>query len=212
MTFAGIMSVVMSRLIVNWEEAARRLRDGEMGVVPTDTVYGIVGLASRPRTVERIYALRRRELDKPLITLIAGTNDLRKFDAQIDQRILNLFKRDWPGPASIIVPVPAMSYHHIHRGTDSIAFRVPSTHAKLHGLISDVGPIVAPSANWAGQAVARTIDEAYDFFGDEVFYVDAGPLESAASALIDSRGERPVILRDAPGFAAHLRDYIAEHA
>lgn len=178
---------------------ADRLKNGEIGVLLTDTLYGLVGPAREPKAVERIYALRKRELDKPLITLIAGKSDMVKFGVKLDARMAMFLDRVWPGPVSVIVPVEANEFSYIHRGTKSIAFRVPAK-KELHELLELTGPLVAPSANLAGEPPAKTVDEAKGYFGDEVFYIDEGRIEGAASALVDIRTNPPRVLRTAPGF------------
>jgi L-threonylcarbamoyladenylate synthase len=184
---------------VNWDEAAERLLQDQVGVIPTDTVYGVVGRANNPRVVARIYNLRKRDHDKPLITLVGDIADLKQFQIEIDQRTHNLFKKKWPGPVSIIVEVPSQEYAYIHRGTRSIAFRVMQK-PELAELVRRVGPIVAPSANLEGSPVARTVAEAHSYFGDDVFYVDGGSVEGSASAVIDTRYGELKVLRLAPGF------------
>lgn len=187
-------------VILDWPDAAQRLAHGEVGVLPTDTLYGIVGSALKPQTVERIYALRRRELTKPMIVLVGGWPDFEKFQIQIDDRTKNLFNKFWPGPVSVVVPVSAPGLEYLHRGTHSIAFRMPAKPA-LRELLREVGPVVAPSANTAGDAPALSVAEAFKYFGEAVFYLDEGHLKNPPSALVDGRTDPPTILRPAPGFA-----------
>lgn len=194
---------VMRAEIVNWEEAAVRLARGEIGVIPTDTVYGLVGLAQMVPAVERIYSLRNRDLDKPLITLVADVDELGHFQAGVDRRAQKLFKAYWPGPVSFVVPVPSSGWQHIHRGVGSIAFRSPQKQ-QLRSLLQQVGPLVAPSANKAGQPVAQNVPEAVAYFGPQVFYVDEGELYGSPSALIDLTGAEPKVLRDSPEFDRSL--------
>jgi L-threonylcarbamoyladenylate synthase len=189
----------MSTNTTNWDEAAGLLGAGGIGVIPTDTLYGVVGSATSPRVVERIYDLRRRERDKPLIVLIEKAADLAKFQIAVSKRTQELFDKVWPGPVSIIVAVPAPELAYLHRGTMSLAFRVPAK-SSLRKLLHEAGPLVAPSANLAGMTPAVSVDEAQKYFGDQVFYVDEGPQTAPASALVDARSDPPKILRTAPGF------------
>jgi L-threonylcarbamoyladenylate synthase len=189
----------MNKPRTTWEEAAVKLQHGEVGVIPTDTLYGLVGSALSPRAVERIYALRKRDLDKPLITLVSDRAEMAKFGAKVDDRTMRMLDRVWPGPVSVIVPVETDASKYIHRGTRSIAFRMPKKPALLE-LLKSVGPLVAPSANLAGEWPAKSIDEACAYFGDSVFYLDEGEIQGAASALVDIRTNPPRVLRTAPGF------------
>jgi L-threonylcarbamoyladenylate synthase len=134
---------------LDWNEAAQRLTNKEIGVVPTDTLYGIVGSAMSPEVVERIYELRKRERDKPLIVLLAGIAELDKFGVVPGERTRELLDKVWPGPVSVIVPVAGPEWAYLHRGTGGIAFRVPKK-PDLRELLRQTGPLVAPSANLAG--------------------------------------------------------------
>lgn len=160
------------------------LKIGKIGVMPTDTIYGIVGSALNPQTVEKIYALRKREKDKPFIILISSLNDLKKFDVTLTKEQRNFLKKIWPNPVSVVLPT----------GTKSLAFRMPKDD-KLLALLRAVGPLVAPSANIAGATPAQTIDQAKQYFGDSVFYVDGGEITSKPSALIEFSDTGVKILR-----------------
>ncbi|MFA6354278.1 MAG: L-threonylcarbamoyladenylate synthase [Candidatus Paceibacterota bacterium] len=150
------------------------VRSGGVGVMPTDTIYGLVGSAMIPETVERIYKLRRRDPKKPLIVLIDKISDLKKFKITLNPKLYNLAASYWPGPVSIILPCPLKNFSYLHRGTKTIAFRLP----KLKWLIEfldEVGPLVAPSANPADRHPARNIRHAVRYFGNQVdFYIDSG--------------------------------------
>lgn len=185
--------------LVDWHEAARLVRRGEVGVVPTDTLYGIVGLAARPDVVERIYELKERELEKPFITLISSYRDIAALGIRLSEHTHELLKRVWPGPVSVIVPVNDPALEYLHRGTNGLALRMPADPV-LRQFLVDAGPVVAPSANPAGLVPAATVQEADAYFGDVVFYVDGGRKEGSASALVDVRGSEPKVLRPAPGF------------
>jgi len=189
----------MKTRLKSWDEAAEKLAAGELVVLPTDTLYGVVASAKNPAAVAKVYEIRRREHSKPVITLLSDVDDLGIFQIEIASRTKNVLKKIWPGPVSVVVAVNAPELAYIHRGTNSIAFRVPRKPV-LQDLIRRVGPVVAPSANLAGETPATSVDEAYGYFGDAVWYLDEGPLEGAASALVDLRGEHPRVLRTAPGF------------
>ncbi len=153
--------------------------------MPTDTVYGLVCSAFSKRAVERIYRVRKRERDKPFIVLISSLNDLKKFGVKFTPRLQSFLNKIWPGPVSVILPVPNKKFSYLHRGTNAIAFRLPAD-KKLTGLIHKTGPLVAPSANLAGKPPAKTVAEAKRYFGDKVdFYVDGDRRVSAPSTLVE---------------------------
>lgn len=171
------------------------LRQGGVGVIPTDTIYGIVGSALSPKTVERIYKLRKRDSRKPFIILIPSVAALKKFGVKLDKYRKEFLREAWPGPVSVVLPAPASKYRYLHRGAGSLAFRVPAS-KELRKLLEKTGSLVAPSANWEGKKPARTIKEAQGFFGPDVeFYMDAGRVVGKSSTLIDLTGKEPLVLR-----------------
>ena len=160
------------------------LKNGKIGVMPTDTIYGIVGSALNPTVVENIYRLRRRTSDKPLIVLISSLNDLNHFNILLTEEQRKFLEKNWPNPLSIILSCPDKNFFYLHRGKKSLAFRMPKDKILLETL-KRVGPLVAPSANFEKEKPAETIDEARKYFGGKVsFYVDAGKLKSKPSSIV----------------------------
>ncbi len=150
-----------------------------IGVIPTDTIYGVIGSALSPRVVENIYDIKQRDRKKPMIVLIGSEDDLKEyFGIECPSEI----KKFWPGKISVIFS--CKKYPHIHRGKETIAFRIPDDD-NLRNLLTAVGPVVAPSANPQGQNPAETITEAIHYFGEEIdFYLDGGFQSSPPSTLI----------------------------
>ncbi len=143
-----------------------------IGVIPTDTVYGVVARASDQAAVARLYAVKNRT-NKPG-TLIAAS--IEQFVALgIERRYLKAVEQFWPGPVSVILPAGEdLAYLHAYKGT--LAVRVPDDD-DLIGLLEQVGPLLTSSANQPGEPPAVSVNEARNYFGDEVdFYVDGGDL------------------------------------
>lgn len=168
---------------------------GGVAVLATDTTYGIVGSALSEKTVNEIYRLRKRDLNKPLIVLISSRKDLKKFGVYPTAEQKEILKGAWPGAVSIILSCPTEKFAYLHRGTNTLAFRVPEKR-ELQILLHQTGPLVAPSANPQGHSVARTIAEARAYFGHHVdYYQDSGTVISHPSRLIDITGGTKKIIR-----------------
>lgn len=177
------------------EQIAGLLKSGKVVIMPTDTIYGIVGSALNPQTVEEIYKLRKRKKGKPFIILIADIKDLGLFKIKLTKKQKNYLEKIWPNPVSVILPVKDEEYKYLHRGTNSIAFRIPKD-KKLLKILKKAGPIVAPSANFEGEKPAENIDEAKKYFGTKVaFYLDGGQLKSLPSTLVKIEKTAVKILR-----------------
>jgi L-threonylcarbamoyladenylate synthase len=165
-------------------EVAEIIKNGEIGVLPTDTIYGLVASALQKESVERVYEVRQRDLEKPMIILISSLQDLETFNVEISEQEKKKLSSFWPGKVSVILPCHDEKRAYLHRGKNSLAFRWPDR-GDLEDLIRKTGPLVAPSANISGYGPARDIREAQKYFGERIdFYVDGGEIVSESSTLI----------------------------
>lgn len=177
------------------EEIAKQLNQNKIGVIPTDTIYGIVGSAINPEVVEKIYMLRKRNLTKPMIILISSIDDLEAFEIKISDSVKQKLQSIWPNPVSVVLPAPSQKLEYLHRGTKSLAFRFPKK-TFLINLLNLTGPLVAPSANFEGEKAAETTQEAKNYFGEQIdFYLDEGKLTSSPSTIIKLSENQFEVLR-----------------
>jgi len=176
--------------------AGKIILGGGVGVIPTDTIYGVVGSALNRKTVERIYKLRRRNSRKPFIVLIDSLADLKIFGAKLDVDTRKILKKIWPAKVSVVLGIKKKDeFRYLHRGTHTLAFRLPEP-SWLRRLLAKTGPLVAPSANLEGKPPAKTINEAQKYFGDRVdFYLDGGRVASKPSTLIRIENGKLTVLR-----------------
>lgn len=173
----------------------QQLMNGAIGVLPTDTIYGIVTKALNVHSVDTLYEIRKRPPEKPSIVLISSPKDLEIFFVEIPETHKSFLENVWPGKVSVIMDAPHPDMAYLHKGTDTIAFRIPD-YPDLVELIDQVGPLIAPSANLEGQPPAHTIDTAREYFGDTIdFYVDSGELEGDPSTIVKIEGENIKLLR-----------------
>ncbi len=174
--------------------AVAHLKRGGIGVVPTDTIYGIVGRALSQEAVARLYVVRRRDRTKPFIVLIASLDDLALFDIALSPQQVDVLRTVWAAQSvrktSVIITCPQKKWHYLHRGTQAIAFRLVHT-PQLRALIAAVGPLVAPSANLQNLPPAQTAQQARAYFGNHVdFIIDGGVIIAPQSRImrIDAQG------------------------
>lgn len=155
------------------------LQTGKVGVMPTDTVYGLVCQAQNQAAVKRLYDLKKRH-KKPGTVIAASIDQL--VELGIKARYLKAVQHYWPNPISIIIPNYELAY--LHLGVGSIAVRIPE-HAELNSLLEKTGPLLTSSANQPGEPEATTIQEAQAYFGNEVdFYVDGGDFSSKPASTV----------------------------
>jgi len=162
------------------DQAVAALNDGGIGILPTDTVYGVVAKATHREAVERLYAVKRRER-KPGTIVAASVEQLTSLG--ISEKYLRVGEKYWPGSLSIVLPLEGRCGY-IHQGVGTVAVRVVADE-RLRDILQQTGPLVTSSANQPGKPEATTIQEAVDYFGGKVdFYVDGGDLSGRASSTI----------------------------
>lgn len=148
------------------------LKQGAVGVLPGDTVYGVMCRAANPTAVEKLYAAKQRD-GKPGTIIAASVVQLEELG--LKHRYLVNVEQYWPGAVSVIIPCgPELQY--LHLGTHGLAVRIPDDKPLLE-LLERTGPLQTSSANLTGQPPANTVAEAQAYFGGTVgFYVDGGDL------------------------------------
>lgn len=157
---------------------------GGVGVLLTDTLYGVVAGAFDPEAVLWVYHAKKRNAKKPVIVLISDIADLALFGIRPTKPQQEILAQIWPGPVSVALSCKAKKFAYLHRGKNSLAFRVPAKKS-LRVLLKKAGPLVAPSANPEGKPPAKNIAEAKKYFGSLLdFYVGEGTV----------RGQKPSAL------------------
>jgi len=178
------------------EKIANILIKGGVGVLPTDTIYGLVASALNKQAVEKVYLLKKRTPNKPFIILISNLDDLKHFKIHLDEKVQQFLQKIWPNPVSVILSCPQPQLKYLHRNINTLAFRTPNKPTLLK-LLKKTGPLIAPSANEEGKPPSETIEEAKKYFGKRVdFYVNEGKLTSEPSTLISIDRDKIKILRE----------------
>ncbi len=163
------------------------LKNDGVGVMPTDTLYGLVGSAFSKKAIDRIYKLKKRDKKKKLIVLISSIDDLKKFKIVLNEKEKEVLNKFWPHSIKISRGKPEA----VSVILNNIAFRLPKN-KKLIDILKKTGPLVAPSANLEGKKPAENIKEAKEYFGDKMdFYLAGGNLRSEPSIIIklNKKGE-----------------------
>jgi L-threonylcarbamoyladenylate synthase len=180
------------------EEAARRLRGGELVAFPTETVYGLGADASNSRAVARLFSAKGRPRFNPLICHVGQRSDAGRI-AVFDEPAERLAAAFWPGPLSLVLPkarsCPVCEL--ATAGLDTIAVRVPAHSVARALLHSFAGPVVAPSSNRSGHLSPTTAAHVLDDLGGRIdLILDGGiALFGIESTIIASFRGRVSLLR-----------------
>lgn len=171
------------------------MKRGKVGIIPTDTIYGVVASTWSKKAVERAYKILKRDPRKPFIILISSIRDLALFNIKLDNATRDILKKIWPGKISVILQCPDKKFQYLHRGTKTLAFRVPKRKSLLK-ILKKTGPLISTSANPQGSKPAATIAQAKKYFGDGVdFYIDGGKIKSLPSTLVEIKDGKIIIVR-----------------
>lgn len=174
--------------------AARLIRLGELVIVPTDTIYGIVTLPLNQGAIQNFYTVRQREPEPALPFLIASLDELVRL-ARPTATALRLARRFWPGLLTIILP-PAANLPAALRAFP-IALRVPNYPPLIPLLAACGGHLLTSGAIRSGFPPAITAAEAAELFGDDVALIlDGGPAPyGVPSTILDCVADPPVVVR-----------------
>jgi L-threonylcarbamoyladenylate synthase len=184
--------------------AAKALKDGHLVAFPTETVYGLGADATNEKAVSRIYSVKGRPTDHPLIVHISSINKLEDWATDIPDYAIKLAREFWPGPMTLILPRKEIAEDFITGGQNNVGLRVPAQPIALALLkkFEELGGegIAAPSANRFGAVSPTTADavgeELGDYLGSADLVLDGGQsLVGIESTIIDCTGLSPNILR-----------------
>lgn len=178
------------------DEAAKLLQAGELIAFPTETVFGLGAIANQERAVEKVFALKGRPQDNPLIVHVYTPQQcfsLTTLNAQQKEIFLRLTEKFWPGPLTLVVPIkegvlaPAAT-----GGLATVGFRMPA-HPLTLTLIEKVGfPLVGPSANISGKPSPTSVDHVlHDFPSGLGGIIDSKPTEIGVESTVLSLCEEP---------------------
>ena len=177
--------------------AAACLRNGGLVAFPTETVYGLGGNALLADSARKIYRVKGRPSDNPLIVHICRLEEAREVGGSIPQDFYRLAEAFWPGPLTMIVGKKACIPDSVTGGLDTVAIRMPS-HPAARRLIELAGcPVAAPSANLSGGVSPTMAKHVIDDLDGKIDYIiDGGNAAyGLESTVISLAGDKPVILR-----------------
>ncbi|WP_426936389.1 L-threonylcarbamoyladenylate synthase [Brevibacterium sp. LE-L] len=194
-----------------FDECARVVDTGNLLVIPTDTVYGIAADAFSAAAVAALLAAKGRGRDMPPPVLVPRSETIFGLVDGVDERLLALTARFWPGPLTIIANAQPSLDWDLGDTHGTVAVRMPDDEYAL-ALLGRTGPLAVSSANISGRPAATTADEAQEMLGEDVdIYVDGGTRESLmSSTIVDLSGDVPRILRRGPIGAEELREIVTE--
>jgi L-threonylcarbamoyladenylate synthase len=184
--------------------AAQSLKSGSLIAFPTETVYGLGADATNPEAVARIYEVKGRPADHPLIVHVGDMQDIAQWSDEIPDYAIALARTFWPGPMTLILKRSPLAQDFITGGQETVGLRVPN-HVIALALLNEFKKIggkgiAAPSANRFGHVSPTTAkavsDELSQYLAQDDLILDGGPSQvGVESTIIDCTTQSPKILR-----------------
>jgi len=181
----------------NLLRAADILRAGGLVAIPTETVYGLAANALDEKAARRIFEVKGRPADNPLIVHIAEMDELAPLTGGVSAQVSKLAQRFWPGPLTVVLPGSSAVPNLVRAGLETVAVRMPA-HPVARALIKAAGiPLAAPSANLSGKPSPTTAAHCFeDLNGLIPLILDGGPCGvGVESTVLDMTGNIPSVLR-----------------
>ena len=177
-------------------EAARQVKEGKVIVFPTDTLYGIGAGIHDEKAIDRIFRIKKRAREKPILILIEKPSDIFSLIKRMPSAGSELIDRFWPGPLTLIFEASQNLSSRLTGNTGKIGIRCPDSLWVNRLLFFLKSPITATSANRSHDPPCHTAREAEKCFGDRVdLILDGGTLVSEPSTVVDVTGEELKIIR-----------------
>ncbi|MCH9610582.1 MAG: Threonylcarbamoyl-AMP synthase [Chlamydiales bacterium] len=169
---------------------SQKLKSGQIVAFPTETVYGLGASLYHPEAIKKIFDIKGRPQDNPLIIHLASFDQVEEF-AELDPRLEHL-KSLWPGPLTVVLKAKMSVPTIVTAGLETVAIRIPN-HPLALDLLRECGPLVAPSANLSGKPSPTRAEHVKQDFDLPV--IDGGPCQEGLESTILMLGERATILR-----------------
>lgn len=188
------------------KQAVQALAAGELVIMPTDTVYGLACRADDDEAVRRLFAAKRRALDKPLPLLVAEAETLKAVASELTEAARRLAKAFWPGPLTIVVRKSAVVSDLVTGGQATVGVRVPDLPVARAVLAGCQFPVAATSANVSEEPPAVAVGElSPELIAAVAVILDGGRCPGEVpSTVVEATIDPPRILRQGPITAADI--------
>lgn len=181
---------------VSLAEAIALLKRGEVVAIPTETVYGLAADASNDTALQKIYALKQRPANNPLIIHLSGADQITQFAAEFPPLAQKMAQAFWPGPFTLVLKSKPDVSQVVRAHADTVALRVPSHPVALQLLKESHLALAAPSANRYTQLSPTTAEHVEAGLGADVPVLDGGACQvGIESTIVSVDGDTWQLLR-----------------
>jgi L-threonylcarbamoyladenylate synthase len=173
---------------------AKLLSQDRVGAIPTETFYGLACNPFSERALRRLFELKKRAPEKPILLLLGRLEDLSMVVSKIPGKALKLIKAFWPGPLTLVLPAKRELPKSLTGGLKTIGVRLSSCEITRKIALAFGRPVTGTSANLSGRPPCRNVEEVLKDFPEIDFVVDAGPTPGRAPSTVVEIQEKEIKL------------------
>lgn len=179
------------------EKITKLLNEGKIVITPTDTIYGIMGDSTNEEIIKKIYKIKKRPLNKPLILLMDSYEMIKKYTKNINDNEERLIKEFMPGLVTIILEKNDKVNNLITSNTNYVGIRIPNNKELLEIINKLDKPVISTSANISEEISIANIEQLDKEIKDNVDYIyDAGEIINQSSTIVKFENDKLIILRE----------------
>lgn len=182
---------------MNIDELVDVIKAKQLAIVPTDTVYGIIGDALDEGVIHKVYEAKKREYSKPLILMVSDINMLNKYVLEINDLEQRLIDKFWPGKLTILFKKNKLISDLITSGSDLVGIRLPDNKELVELIIKLDKPLISTSCNISTRDVITSINLVEKELLDKISFVyDCGEMSDVSSTIVQVVDDKIKILRE----------------
>lgn len=175
----------------------KTLKDGKLVIMPTDTIYGIIGDATNEDVINKVYEVKERPHDKPLLILVSNFSMLHELVTEIPKETEKIINKFWPGPLTILFKKSSKVSDTLTANSSLVAIRMPNDKRLLNIMNHLNRPLISTSANISSHNAITNPNQLEEKMKEKIdLIVDEGTVNNEASTLITIVNGKIEILRE----------------
>ena len=178
------------------ERIISELKNGNLVIMPTDTVYGIITDATKEETIKKVFNAKERSFNKPLLVLVSDKNMLENLVSEISPKAEEIISKYWPGPLTILFPKKDEVSDILTASSPYIAIRMPNDKRLLNIIRKVNKPLISTSANITSKETITEVSQIEEKMKEKISYIlDGGVVKNEASTIIKIENDKIEIVR-----------------
>lgn len=196
---------------MNIDKICEVINNGGIVITPTDTIYGIMGDSLNEDVIRKVFEIKKRPFNKPLLLLMDSFEMVEQYTEEISEKERILMDRYWPGLVTFILKKNDKISELITTGNDTVGIRIPNNKDLLEIIRRLNRPVISTSANITGTEVITSTQLLEKDLIDNIDYIeDGGEVDSESSTIIKMENNKLVVLREGK-LSREIEEYYKEN-